>query len=135
MEAGLAQAEDSGILDFALEEDRTCVTLDHDFHAHVAISRANGPSVVLVRVEGLNADRQAELIQRVWTSCGESIAAGAAISVDRLFIRVRSFPCVDVHRAQRFVRLVIRVGKIAALAPDRQNRNGAEARRAWQQNP
>ncbi|MGD1072795.1 MAG: DUF5615 family PIN-like protein [Bryobacteraceae bacterium] len=66
IDAGLARAEDSEILEFALENHRTCITFDHDFHAHLAISRANGPSVVLVRLEGLKAEGQAKLIQRVW---------------------------------------------------------------------
>ena len=89
IDAGLARAEDSEILEFALENHRTCITFDHDFHAHLAISRANGPSVVLVRLEGLKAEGQAKLIQRVWASCADAIAAGAVVSVDDRVIRVR----------------------------------------------
>jgi predicted nuclease of predicted toxin-antitoxin system len=32
----MAQAEDAEILEFARSDSRVCVTLDHDFHAHLA---------------------------------------------------------------------------------------------------
>ena len=55
-----------------------CVTLDHDFHTHLALASAGSPSVVLIRVEGMSGFRQAELIQKVWEFCGAAIAEGAA---------------------------------------------------------
>ena len=54
-EIGLHTAEDSEILDSARTEDRICVTLDHDFHAHLALTRSGGPSVILLRVQGQDA--------------------------------------------------------------------------------
>lgn len=51
-----------------------------------------GPSIVFVRIEGLDAAYQAELIRKVWEYCEETIAAGAAITVDRASIRVRKLP-------------------------------------------
>ena len=59
IEAGLERAEDAAILDFARASDRTCVTLDHDFHAHLALAGSGRPSVVLIRVEKLGPDEQA----------------------------------------------------------------------------
>jgi predicted nuclease of predicted toxin-antitoxin system len=70
----------------------TCITLDHDFHTHLALSLAESPSVVFVRVEGLNSQRQAELIDAVWEVCSEAIAAGAAISTDGVAVRIRRLP-------------------------------------------
>ena len=55
-DAGLDRAEDIQILEFARRDNRTCVTLDHDFHAHLALAMS-GPLVVLVRLEGLVSDR------------------------------------------------------------------------------
>lgn len=40
---GLAQADDTEILDAALRSGRVCVTLDHDFHAHLAIAGQGRP--------------------------------------------------------------------------------------------
>ena len=65
-EVGLERADDREILEFARPRGMTCVTLDHDFHTHLAMSLAGRPSVVLVRVEGLDAQRQADLVQDVW---------------------------------------------------------------------
>jgi predicted nuclease of predicted toxin-antitoxin system len=91
-EMGLSRAEDKDIINLAREEGRTCVTLDHDFHTHLALTRADGPSVVLIRTEGLDSFQQADLIRRVWASCAVEIELGAAISADRRTIRIRRLP-------------------------------------------
>jgi len=91
-EVGLDRADDPEILEFARHHGMTCVTLDHDFHRHLALSLAESPSVVFVRIEGLNALRQAELIKAVWDFCGETIAEGAAVSTDGVAVRVRRLP-------------------------------------------
>ena len=89
---GLDRAADIQILDAARRENRTCVTLDHDFHAHLAMAQMSGPSVVLIRIEGLNAMGQTALIQRVWEICATEIVSGAAVSVDATSLRVRRLP-------------------------------------------
>ena len=47
-EIGLAAAEDRQIIARAVEEGRVCVTLDLDFHALLALSGAERPSVIRV---------------------------------------------------------------------------------------
>jgi predicted nuclease of predicted toxin-antitoxin system len=79
-------------MDFAQREARTCVTLDHDFHSHLALTRGDKPSVVLLRVEGLDAARQAELIRSVYDCCEIALKAGAAVSADSKSIRIRHLP-------------------------------------------
>jgi predicted nuclease of predicted toxin-antitoxin system len=91
-EMHLAKAADAEILDAARQTDRVCITLDHDFHAHLAMAGAGRPSVVLLRVQGLNASAQAALICAVWQSCEEALAAGAAVSADTSTVRIRSLP-------------------------------------------
>ena len=71
-EAGLDRADDLDILEFARRRGMACVTLDHDFHSHLALALSPGPSVVLVRIEGLDAEGQAALIAAVWEVCGEA---------------------------------------------------------------
>jgi predicted nuclease of predicted toxin-antitoxin system len=88
----MSHAADEEILTYARQQSRTRVTLDRDFHTHLALSRSDGPSVVLVRLEGLDSLRQADLIRRVWSICAGDIQLGAAESVDRLAIRVRRLP-------------------------------------------
>jgi predicted nuclease of predicted toxin-antitoxin system len=91
-EVGLERAEDSEILDFAQRDGRTCITLDHDFHLHLAISRAGTPSVILLRVQGLAAEGQAQLIRSVYEVCADAVAEGAAVSADESSIRIRRLP-------------------------------------------
>jgi predicted nuclease of predicted toxin-antitoxin system len=91
-EAGLGRVEDSEILDFAQHGGRTCITLDHGFHVHLALSRAGKPSVILLRVQGLAAEGQAQLIRSVYEVCEEAVAEGAAVSADESSIRIRRLP-------------------------------------------
>ena len=60
-EMGMAEADDVETLDIARRSGRVCVTLDHDFHTHLAIAGQGGPSVILLRVEGLNAEEQCQV--------------------------------------------------------------------------
>ena len=36
-EAGLERADDADILDFGRQHSMACITLDHDFHAYLAL--------------------------------------------------------------------------------------------------
>jgi len=92
MEIGQSRADDTEIVDFARANDRVCVTFDHDFHSHLALTRAEGPSVILIRAESLDSAGQADLIKQVYAFCGEAIESGAAVSVDKSTVRVRRLP-------------------------------------------
>jgi predicted nuclease of predicted toxin-antitoxin system len=92
MEIGLSRADDDEIVEFARRNDRVCVTFDHDFLSHLAMTRADGPSVILIRAEGLESAGQAELIKKVYAFCGEAIESGAAVSADKSAVRVRRLP-------------------------------------------
>lgn len=91
-EVGLDQADDVLILDRARNDESVCVTLDHDFHAHLAIARHGQPSVVFLRVQGLDAEGQADLIRSVCIQCEAALSEGAAVSADGEDIRVRRLP-------------------------------------------
>ena len=91
-EIGLERAEDIYILEQARKDERVCVTLDHDFHAHLAVTGQGRPSVVLLRVQGLDAQGQADLMRSVCLQCEAALSAGAAISADRKSIRIRWLP-------------------------------------------
>lgn len=91
-EIGMERAQDDDILERARAEERVCVTLDHDFHAHLAIARHGHPSVMLLRVQGLDAKGQADLIQSVCTQCEAALNEGAAVSADSSSIRIRRLP-------------------------------------------
>jgi len=91
-ETGLAEAEDSEIIRRAADEDRVVVTLDADFHTHLALTQALKPSVIRIRIEGLRAEEFSGLLQNVLDQCADDLKAGAMISVTRFQIRVRRLP-------------------------------------------
>jgi predicted nuclease of predicted toxin-antitoxin system len=91
-EIGLDRAEDAAILQAAREDSRICVTLDHDFHSHLATTGHGCPSVVLLRVQGLDATGQADLIRSIYLQCEAALSEGAAISADRERVRIRRLP-------------------------------------------
>jgi predicted nuclease of predicted toxin-antitoxin system len=88
-EIGMDRADDVAILERARTDERVCVTLDHDFHAHLAIAGQGRPSVILLRAEGLDAQAQANLIRLVCIRCEDALREGAAVSSNRETIRVR----------------------------------------------
>jgi len=51
MELGMAKSDDADILEMARDHNRVCVTLDHDFHTHLALAGQGYPSVILLRIE------------------------------------------------------------------------------------
>ena len=89
---GMERAEDAQILARARHGGRVCITPDHDFHTHLAMTGDGRPSVVLLRVQGLDAQAQADLIQLVCAECESALEGGAAVSAGRNNIRVRRLP-------------------------------------------
>ena len=61
-------------------------------NTHLALALSAGPSVIMVRIEGLSAEGQVALIKSVWEACGEAIAEGAAVSTDGIAVRLRRLP-------------------------------------------
>jgi predicted nuclease of predicted toxin-antitoxin system len=92
MEIGMAESDDADILEMARNHNRVCVTLDHDFHTHLALAGQGHPSVILLRIEGLNAEAQADLISSTCRQCQIALSEGAAISADGVKVRIRRLP-------------------------------------------
>jgi predicted nuclease of predicted toxin-antitoxin system len=89
---GLSRAEDSRIIEFAREQNRTCVTFDADFHALLATSDVKSPSVVRIRREGLNGKAICDLLLRIWPSIESAVNDGALVTVTEKSVRVRALP-------------------------------------------
>ena len=62
---GRCEASDVEILELGLSEDRTIATLDADFHMLLAVSGADAPSVIRIRIEGLKGADIAEILKSV----------------------------------------------------------------------
>ena len=60
----MSRATDQEILAWAVGENATVVTLDADFHTILAVSGATAPSVIRLRMQGLNAPGVVESSKR-----------------------------------------------------------------------
>lgn len=89
---GMAAATDDAILEVAIERDAVVVSLDSDFHALLAVSGASSPSVVRIRIEGLQGEALAKLLVQVLAAIEKELEAGAVASITEHRIRVRSLP-------------------------------------------
>lgn len=88
----MSRASDAAIIDWATAERRVVVTLDSDFHAHLALGGLTFPSVIRVRQEGLSGNMLASLLPRVWPQIADALAAGAAITITDRDLRIRKLP-------------------------------------------
>ena len=95
-EIGLAAADDPVILELAHKESRIVVSMDADFHAHLARSGATSPSVIRIRIEWLKAEALLALLRDVLRSCRSDLAHGAAVSVLPNRVRVRKLPLPQI---------------------------------------
>ena len=91
-ERGMSTAEDASIIALARQEQRMVVTLDADFHTLLAVSGANDPSVLRIRVEGLKSDQVAELVERVLALASDEIQQGAMITLAEGKMRIKLLP-------------------------------------------
>lgn len=83
---------DRAILERAAREDRVCVTRDADFHAMLSQSGMTKPSVIRLRIEDLDCEGTADLIDRVCELLAEPLAAGAMVTLTRNRVRFRRLP-------------------------------------------
>lgn len=89
---GLSKAKDSEILEYARKNQRIIITLDADFHAFLAVTNAQSPSVIRIRIEGLKAMELARLIEDIWPKVETSLQQGAMVTVTAKSIRIRHMP-------------------------------------------
>ena len=68
------------------------VTLDADFRTLSTVSGASAPSVIRIRIEGLQAKDLASLLESVLKLCGDDLINGAMVSVTENGIRIRRLP-------------------------------------------
>jgi predicted nuclease of predicted toxin-antitoxin system len=88
----MSRADDVDILDWARKNQRVCVTLDADFHTHLALQEASAPSTIRIRIEGLKADAFAKLLLREWPRIEEFLDKGAVVTITEKSTRLRALP-------------------------------------------
>ncbi len=80
-EIGMAVATDLDILAYARARKASIVTLDADFHAFLAVSGASSPSVIRIRIQGLNGAALSSVVRKVVSKYATEIAGGCMITV------------------------------------------------------
>jgi predicted nuclease of predicted toxin-antitoxin system len=80
-EIGMSASADSDILAYALLQDATIVTLDADFHAILAVSGASKPSIIRVRLQGLNGKGLSRIVREVLARYATEVTGGCMITV------------------------------------------------------
>jgi predicted nuclease of predicted toxin-antitoxin system len=84
-------------LQFAQSTNSVCCTLDADFHRYLAAGRMLAPSVIRIRIEGLQADETASLLTRVAEDFEQELISGAAVTITRKSVRLRRLPIGGFH--------------------------------------
>jgi predicted nuclease of predicted toxin-antitoxin system len=89
---GLGAARDEDILATAERQGRAVVTLDHDFPRLLFLEAAAKPSVILLRMDGLDRRAAVELLRTLLPQVDAELRSGAIVSVDWSGARVRLLP-------------------------------------------
>jgi predicted nuclease of predicted toxin-antitoxin system len=89
---GLGAARDEDILATAERQGRAVVTLDHDFPHLLFLEAAAKPSVILLRMDGLDRRAAVELLRTLLPQVDAELRSGAIVSVDWSGARVRLLP-------------------------------------------
>jgi predicted nuclease of predicted toxin-antitoxin system len=91
---GMSSAEDWQILEQARKDGMIVVTLDADFHSLLALTAANSPSVIRIRIERLRAQALTDLLTTIINTCRDELKQGSALSIESNRIRIRRLPLI-----------------------------------------
>ena len=89
---GNPKAQDAEILEWARRNDWIVFTNDLDFGHILALTRADGPSVIQARAQDLLPENLGEIVIAALRQNRASLEAGALIVVDESSLRVRILP-------------------------------------------
>lgn len=91
-ELGMSKASDAQILQEARERSAFVVTLDADFHSLLALSGADRPSVLRLRMQGLDGTTLVPLLTSLLPEVAAALSRGALITFDGSSLRIRHLP-------------------------------------------
>ncbi len=79
-------------MDWALAHDRIVFTHDLDFGTMLALTQANGPSVIQVRGQNVLPEHMSSILIAALNQYESDLQAGAIVVVDEARSRVRILP-------------------------------------------
>jgi len=89
---GRPNAPDVELMTWARDNAHVVFTNDLDFSALLAMTRANGPSVLQLRLQNLLPDAVGQLVLHVLQQHGDSLENGAIVTLAENATRVRVLP-------------------------------------------
>ncbi len=91
-EIGLAEADDSDIIDTARASGEVILTHDLDYGLLLAFSGQSSPSVVILRLRNMSVSRAVARLLEVLNAAAEALHKGAVVVVDEATTRIRRLP-------------------------------------------
>ena len=92
-DVGMSSATDAAVLEFARENGHVVVSADTDFGTFLAESRAQSPSVVLIRrTADRRANRLLALLLANMPQIEEALGEGAVVVLEDARVRIRRLP-------------------------------------------
>lgn len=89
---GKPNAPDRELFAWARMHEHIVFTHDLDFGAILAATKAEGPSVVQLRMQDISPELSAKILMRVLSQFQEALTSGALISLDPRGARARLLP-------------------------------------------
>jgi predicted nuclease of predicted toxin-antitoxin system len=80
-ELGLFSASDTEILHYAQLNARVIVTIDADFHTILMMNQHQSPSVIRIRLQGLDGQETASLLHPLVQQYSKELLAGCMLTV------------------------------------------------------
>jgi predicted nuclease of predicted toxin-antitoxin system len=94
---GSPKAQDVEILEWARRNNWTVFTNDLDFGHILALTQADGPSVLQARAQDLLPENLGEIVVAALRQHREALEAGALIVIDESSLRVRILPIRQIR--------------------------------------
>lgn len=91
-EVGDPRAQDSSILAWARDNGHVVITHDLDFARLIALTRLEGPSVLLLRARDLLPEGHSDRMLDALHACRAMLGEGALVVLDEVGWRVRALP-------------------------------------------
>jgi predicted nuclease of predicted toxin-antitoxin system len=88
----LGKAVDEVVLSKAESYDAVLLTHDLGFGRLMAFSKKNQPSLVIFRVQKLNAEILAGLLMKFWPQIEKPLKEGAIVIIEERDVRIRRLP-------------------------------------------
>lgn len=92
VDVGDPRAPDRSIMDWARESGYIVFTHDLDFGTALALTYAQGPSVIQVRAQNVSPVHLSDVVVEAIRQCERHLLAGALVTIDEARTRVRVLP-------------------------------------------